>query len=762
VRFLKAPPLDLQPGDTGVLEAMRELTLQATAQLRVLFAEQGACDFLHVAQLADAALGQALDPGRALMIEDGRLQHVLVDEFQDTSQSQYTLLVSLTSGWSEGDGRSLFLVGDPMQSIYRFRKADVSLFRQVFDEGQLGTVALAPLRLTSNFRSRREIVDFVNKALPPVFSAPSPLAGGVVDYVPFSARRPEGGRVELHPGPPGADEHEEALRIAGVIAAALERDPAATVAVLARARKHLEPVAGALARRGIAFEAVEVQGLPHRQVVHDLLTLTRALLHPADRVAWLGLLHAPWCGLGPAELLQLAGARFELDPLARMADEDVLAGLPAEVAARVRQASEVLAAAVAAQGRLGLRRRVEAAWVRLGGPLVVEQAQDLDDAQAFFELLSEVEAHGPEDLADELEHRIERLYAGARHARVQLMTIHKAKGLEFDVVVLPRMDASTGRAGQELFRQQDVAVPGLAGGALLAPVASAELPSLYGYLGLLDGEAQACESQRVLYVALTRACRELHLFGRWSQPQTRGRSAPRGSFMDLLWPAFEAPVAEQDAGEVVAAEALVPVWPMLVATELPPLALQPQPPTLEVPAALPVPRDANAMALGEAFHRWLELIHDHWSDEWLEEGWYAARQPALESSLRLAGAGDDAVLALLERLQDQLRAALANPQLRQWLAHGSGTSVSEAVFYLRDGNRLKRQIIDLLRTDDGEGWDIVDWKTSSTDASEHWQQQLQGYAVVVRDAGLGEAATGRIYRSETDEFLGLEVRRNAL
>src|ERR1035438_729797 len=83
---------------------------------------------------------------------DYQIRHLLVDEFQDTSVSQYALLERLTAGWERGDGRTLFAVGDPMQSIYRFREAMVGLFLKACEEG-IGDVTLEPLRLSANFRS---------------------------------------------------------------------------------------------------------------------------------------------------------------------------------------------------------------------------------------------------------------------------------------------------------------------------------------------------------------------------------------------------------------------------------------------------------------------------------------------------------------------------------------------------------------------------------------------------------------------------------
>src|SRR5439155_5619839 len=132
----------------------------------VIFAERAEADFTEFAQGAVRALGTPEAPSDLLLALDYRIRHVLVDEFQDTSISQWELLERLTAGWQQGDGRTLFVVGDPMQSIYRFREAEVGLFLRARREG-LGTaglpnVALEPLTLETNFRSQAGIVDWVN------------------------------------------------------------------------------------------------------------------------------------------------------------------------------------------------------------------------------------------------------------------------------------------------------------------------------------------------------------------------------------------------------------------------------------------------------------------------------------------------------------------------------------------------------------------------------------------------------------------------
>ena len=121
-----------------VLGAILELLPRAAAQLKLVFAERGETDFTEIAQGAVRALGTPDNPTDLLLALDTRIKHILVDEFQDTSYSQYELLEKLTSGWERDDGRTLFVVGDPMQSIYRFREAKVALFLQAWERG-LGT-----------------------------------------------------------------------------------------------------------------------------------------------------------------------------------------------------------------------------------------------------------------------------------------------------------------------------------------------------------------------------------------------------------------------------------------------------------------------------------------------------------------------------------------------------------------------------------------------------------------------------------------------
>ena len=175
------PPVEFSERQWAVLGALTELLPVAAAQLKVIFQREGKVDFTEVAHAASVALGTRDNPTDLAFSLDCRIEHLLVDEFQDTSQSQFELLEKLTCEWQPGDGRTLFLVGDPMQSIYGFREAEVALFLKARDHG-VGNIRLTPLELSVNFRSNTGIVNWVNNALGAAFPTDEDMFRGAVSY----------------------------------------------------------------------------------------------------------------------------------------------------------------------------------------------------------------------------------------------------------------------------------------------------------------------------------------------------------------------------------------------------------------------------------------------------------------------------------------------------------------------------------------------------------------------------------------------------
>ena len=299
-----------------ILGAIVRLLPHATAALWSVFGQHGQCDFTEISEAASRALGPDDAPTDLALALDYRISHLLIDEFQDTSFAQFELLEKLTRGWTEGDGRTLFLVGDPMQSIYRFREAEVSLFSRAWREG-VGGVRLNPLTLRVNFRSDAGIVRWVNNTFALLMPDEENASTGAVPYSSseaFATNRIGGESaaqspaVLLHPlrkysvDPEALNEDpsvdaEEAQRVVSIIGSTRQESPDAVIAILVRNRGHLREIVPALKLANIAFRAVDIDPLNTRPVVQDLLSLTRAMLHLADRIAWLAVLRAPWCNM---------------------------------------------------------------------------------------------------------------------------------------------------------------------------------------------------------------------------------------------------------------------------------------------------------------------------------------------------------------------------------------------------------------------------------------------------------------------------------
>ena len=182
------PPPRLGPDEVAALAALARLLRHASAALRVCFAAAGRVDHTEVAFVARNGLRALGHPSELALRRAAALKHLLLDEFQDTSVEQGELIESLVVGWAAGDGRSAFVVGDPMQSIYQFRNAEVGLFLRARERG-IGDLPLRALALTRNFRSAPPLIDWCNRAFATIFPARDELRESAVRFLSSSAGR---------------------------------------------------------------------------------------------------------------------------------------------------------------------------------------------------------------------------------------------------------------------------------------------------------------------------------------------------------------------------------------------------------------------------------------------------------------------------------------------------------------------------------------------------------------------------------------------
>ena len=764
------PPAAYSDAQWAVLEALVGLLPVAVAELELLFRERGEVDFTAVAQAAVRALGEPEAPTDLALALDYRIRHILVDEFQDTSLSQYELIERLTAGWQAGDGRTLFVVGDPMQSIYRFREAEVGLYLRARHEG-VGSVRLEPLTLTVNFRSHEGIVGWLNATFRRVLPDEEDLANGAVPYVECVAYDPAlaGAAVTVH-ALADADRAEEARRVAALTEAALAEDGERTVAILVRSRTHLAAIAPQLKRSGIGFQAIEIEALGHRALVQDLFALTRALIHPADRIAWLSVLRAPWCGLTLADLDALSREDHDATVWELMNDIARTGRLSANGQERLARVREVLGAAMAQRRREPLRRWIEGAWLALGGPACAEDEADLGDAAVFLDLIEALEEGG--DLADleRLEERVARLFAlpDAREAskRVQVMTIHKAKGLEFDTVILPGLGYAPRAEGERLLawleRPRPHAVPDL----LLAPVkeSAQEGEAIYRYIARLEAVKDEHEAARLLYVAATRAKSRLHLIGHAKRNAGNElRPQPR-SLLKRLWdvvaPEFERAAAACAAAAPAADAAAPPAAIRRVVSGWRP----PAPPGgLAWGARALTPRGENphddvefswasetAKRVGSVVHRFLQSIADEGLAKWDAPRLVAMRE-VFTRHLRRLGVPEAEMEGAVARVHDALAACLAEERGR-WVLGAHEAARSELRLTGIVGGELVSVAIDRTFVDaSGTRW-IVDYKTGTHEGAdvdafldrerERYRAQLEQYAALMAKLERGPIRLG--------------------
>jgi len=527
-----------------ILESLFKVLLFSAAQLRSVFSSSGQVDFVEMLLAAKRAMGDSEQPTDLSLRLDYQLKHLLVDEFQDTSQNQFDLFSQLTSGWQRGDGRTLFLVGDPMQSIYRFREAEVGLFLQAWSSG-VGDVELQPLNLTVNFRSQKGIIEWVNSSFPLIFPTHQDKTLGAVSYTKFEAFKPklesDLSAVEIH-CLYNRDDVAEADLLLQLIQQAKDSFVQGKIAVLCRNKSHLTKIVSLLNNKKIAYQAIELNVLNKQQVVLDLISLTKALLHFADRIAWLALLRTPFIGLTLNDILLLTYNNKSDTVLTCLRNDSLVSNLSEDGQLRLKRVMPLLEMTLLNNQRKNLRSWIEGLWLALGGPACCETDIKLADAEVYFQLLESLDAE--KEMLDSklLDKRCERLFALAdtkASDQLQLMTIHKSKGLEFETVIIPGLGKiSAGDKSQLLYwceRNSSAGLPELVFGPIKASWHDSNQTT--EYLKYLEQQKIGFELGRLLYVAVTRAKYKLHLIGHVNLTSDGTLSTPpKSSLLAQLWP----------------------------------------------------------------------------------------------------------------------------------------------------------------------------------------------------------------------------------
>lgn len=748
--ILQLPPCHFTETQWQTLTALLTVLRILAGYLWLSFQEQNKVDYIEIAQRALQALGEAGDPSQLALLLDYRIQHILVDEFQDTSTVQFRLLEKLTAGWQNGDGRTLFIVGDPMQSIYRFRKAEVGLFIQAELFG-INDIHLTKLTLTANFRSQTGLVNWFNAAFSKIFPSAANMNIGAIPYtmalglLPNSSESP----VKIHAYLPNAN--QEAQIVVKLIQNYLLSKPQTKIAILVRARSHLAELIPALQTANISYRALEIETLSHKTVIHDLLALTRALLFLDDRIAWLSLLRAPWCGLTHTDLYALAGNESQLPLWERLQTIESLT-LSLDGKKRVSHLVAILKPYIEHRYRKPLAHWLESVWLQLGGPANLKNASELSDSQTYFKLIEQLQQGEDIDNIQWLEQKLTELYASPANngdVSVELMTIHKAKGLEFDVVILPSLhkEGSNDSSQLLLFTERPDSSHGI--GLVIAPIKSfAESHDpIYQFIQREEKRKADYELCRLLYVAVTRAKCHLHILGevKFEAEQKSIKSPAKDSLLGKLWPHIASEVNRQMTAQTFNFTEPAPLTTSKThltrliddwQTPLVHFKLTPSITTTHTVSLTPYQSKQDTLRhTGTLLHRIFCQLSQIPFTDWpkltqAKNHWHIA--------LKNLGVIPKEINFAIQLISTALEKTQADPRGRWILANTHQQAQAEFALSYFDGKITQQIIIDRTFIDEeGIRW-IIDYKTTLTEENKlqaeriKYQAQLETYAKIMQ------------------------------
>jgi ATP-dependent exoDNAse (exonuclease V) beta subunit len=784
--------------DKPLLNALTHCLVQLCGQLELVYGESQQCDHNEIAIRALRALGSQNGDtiGSATAYKwSQQLRHLLVDEFQDTSERQFELIETLTEDWPHYNAQtgvvpnSLFIVGDGMQSIYSFREAKVGLFLQAKTQG-IGGLKLEPINLQQNFRSTPAIVEWVNQHFAQAFPLNMNRSQGAVPYsasVSFDRnvatatanKIDDESAVEviacIKDAESNAANLAEANHIVAAIKTAFAQEENTEIAILVRARSHLKHILPALDAADIIWQGVDIDPLAQREVIMDCMTLVNALSNPADNIAWYALLRAPSCGLQLVDM-QVIKDCLALDPSVSFLANYMCAASSADYSKlaiqlqalmskdgwlRFQHLCSVVERAWQSRAKNSFRHWIESTWKALGGEYMAAYSangNDANSAAAFFELLETLEQNeGASALAPDIEQlrrKVESLYAKspAMHTLgrppVQIMTMHKAKGLEYDMVLLPGLHTASVASAKPLLithtRIFDDGSVGLALSAMQKPALASNSGGqgntpIYEFLREQEKRLKSYELLRLLYVAATRARTKLMLFAVLEEtPDGLLKEPGRGSLLAPLWPTLKANVSCVHSNvESSIDEALDVDYLQLSRFKLDELQrlqnkltlkavgdLEPPVETDVVITALPyVDESRSARILGTCAHEILEQIAKLGLSYWQQKP-IAEVKPYWKVRLSSLGMPGEEIASAVEVIEKAIDKLLASKNSEILFSEQHRNTHAEWALTHYEGEQVQRMVLDWSFVDNANVRWIVDYKMSQPTENQPLQKFL--------------------------------------
>lgn len=727
--LLLSPKPNYSDQQWELIEALLELLPLLAAQLKLIFTEYKVIDHAEISMAASLTLGDPDAPSDLALNFDYRLQHLLIDEFQDTSLSQYQLIEKLITTWQQNDGRTIFMVGDPMQSIYRFREAEVGLFLRVQNNG-IGDLKPMPLALTTNFRSTKNIINWINKNFSKIMPANQDISCGAVPFKPSIAiTDDQHSAVTINLIQDGTDD-AEAEHLTTTIKNIITQTPDATIAILVKSRTHLPKILLNLRHTGLKYQAVELETFHERMIIRDLFSLTRALFDLTDRIAWLAILRAPWCGLSLKDLHQIAhgGAKIIWDNICNYQQLN----LSDDGKNRIKRFTSTILPFFNQRERISWDELVGKSWLALGGPATADNEEELEYAETYLELLK---VHSLN--IGNLQKKLSSIYiSSVSDAKIQIMTIHKAKGLEFDHIIIPGINRATRSDERKLMLWLERPKLHHGSSLLLAPIAAntAEPDHVYQYLRLIEQKKSFYETGRLLYVAMTRAKKSIYISGniKTGKEKESTINIQTNSLLEQLTPCFNqswinlspTPIASNEIDPLQTPDT----------TELDQLKILRLQAGWQSPIAIPKPTNNNlptwhlednqASIIGTVVHYILCQMSGENNLDTGNDSYISDQQPYWQKLLQQSGYID--IQHGLKLITKSIKNILSDKR-GQWILYKHQEATSELAITTRNGNKFNNLIIDrTFINDDGTRW-IIDYKISAptTETLEEFLHQEQ-------------------------------------
>ncbi len=521
-----------QDNDFKLIKILTPLLKTLCAELKVYFLNHKTIDFSEISQQALFALyhdNEYTDISHYLSI---KYSHLLIDEFQDINNNQLKLFTHLIHNWDAEN--TIFCVGDPMQSIYRFRKSEVSIFLNTIQHG-IGNFKLHHIILSLNNRSKPQLINWFNRVFSKIFEKETDLDTGEISYQScFSRENSTKGEVNLIPYYSNK-ELSDIYAEAELVAQQILHSPHRSIAIIARSRTHLKPIVTYIKKHylnKINITAIELEPLGNHQCIQDILSLTLALNNFCDRIHWVSLLQSPLCGLTIKDLAILFKDNKEIpwtiinSPIVNKISTDGQVRLNVFISILKKYLKKIYIDQ--------WHFLIKELWFELKGAETLYKKNDYGLIEEYLKLIRKFESNiiNDELLVYEIDNKMISNIS-TENKTVNFLTIHKSKGLEFDHVIIPSLDKSTRISSSPLinfdyFTKQNKVIFSIKNN-------HDNTLSLHDYHNLKNKIKDTNELKRLFYVAATRSISQLDLIA-YLEPDAA--KIKKNTFLELLQEEF--------------------------------------------------------------------------------------------------------------------------------------------------------------------------------------------------------------------------------